>query len=181
MLRPSAFSAFKTLLFALLLIAPLSGLETHQATNQDELFKLLDGGFYGNYIMSSGDEVIVAEGDYICRPCYSDNNMYYLDGLYGTIRCATDDLGCKLSGEGSRGVMNVWDTAGGTLVLRSFSIHRGNFHYGGGGLRMRHHRRRGPGILQGHSNTFMVDGEERQPAERGQGKIEMSQRRTSGN
>ena len=87
MLRPSAFSAFKTLLFALLLIAPLSGLETHQATNQDELFKLI--GDYGNSIMTRGDEVIVAEGDYICGPCYSGvyNTMYFLYSLYGTVRC----------------------------------------------------------------------------------------------
>ena len=179
MLRPSAFSAFTTLLFALLLIAPLSSFETHQATNQDELFKLIGDG--DDSIMALGDEVIVAEGDYICGPCYVSYRMYELFNLYGTVRCASDDHGCKLSGEGSRSVIDVSGTSGGTLVLRSFSIHRGNFHYGGGGLRMRHHRRRGPGILQGHSNTFMVDGEERQPAERGQGKIEMSQRRTSGN
>ena len=80
MLRPSAFSAFKTLLFALLL-TPLSGFETHQATNQDELFKLIGAGV--NSIMPLGDEVIVAEGDYICGPCHTDNRMYYLASLYG--------------------------------------------------------------------------------------------------
>ena len=85
MLRPSAFLAFKTLLFALLLIAPLSGFETHQATNQEELFKLV--GDRDNSIMSLGDEVIVAEGDYICGPCRSVVLMYYLINLYGTVRC----------------------------------------------------------------------------------------------
>ena len=129
MLRPSAFSAFKTLLFALLL-TPLSGFETHQATNQDELFKLIGAGV--NSIMPLGDEVIVAEGDYICGPCHTDRRMYYLRGLYGTVRCATDNLGCKLSGEGSRRVMYVAGTAGRTLVLRSLHIHRGNYDYGGG-------------------------------------------------
>ena len=104
MLRPSAFSAFKTLLFALLL-TPLSGFETHQATNQDQLFNLISYG--GNSIMALGDEVIVAEGDYICGPCYGDGLMYFLRRRYGTVRCATDDLGCKLSGEGSRRVMEV--------------------------------------------------------------------------
>ena len=83
MLRPSAFSAFTTLLFALLLIAPLSGFETHQATNQDQLFNLISYG--GNSIMPLGDEVIVAEGDYICGPCYDDDDMYHLYGLYGTV------------------------------------------------------------------------------------------------
>ena len=85
--------------------------------------------------MALGDEVIVAEGDYICGPCYSDFSMYALNHLYGTVRCATDDLGCKLSGEGSRTVMWVDGTAGGTLVLRSFHIHRGNS-WAGGGLGM---------------------------------------------
>ena len=134
MLRPSAFSAFKTLLFALLLVSPLRGFETHQATNQDELFKL-KGDPWGNYKMPLGDEVIVAEGDYICGPCYNVDTMYRLNSLNGTVRCATDDLGCKLSGEGSRTVMVVDRTAGGTLVLRSFSIHRGSA-WRGGGLHM---------------------------------------------
>ena len=133
MLRPSAFAGLTTLLFALLLIAPLSGFETHQATNQDELFELIGDG--RNSSMALGDEVIVAEGDYICGPCNSDYDMYYLSSLYGTVRCATDDLGCKLSGEGSRQVMRVRGTAGGTLVLRSLSIHKGNYG-GGGGLYM---------------------------------------------
>ena len=137
MLRPSAFSAFKTLLFALLLIAPLSGFETHQTTNQDELFKLI--GDYDSF--GALGDVIVAEGDYICGPCH-DYTMYYLESLYGTVRCATDDLGCKLSGEGSRGVMSMYGTAGGTLVLRSFHIHRGNSdYYGGGGLYMANEER----------------------------------------
>ena len=129
MLRPSAFSAFKTLLFALLL-TPLSGFETHQATNQDQLFNLISYG--GNSIMALGDEVIVAEGDYICGPCYGDGLMYFLRRRYGTVRCATDDLGCKLSGEGSRRVIYVDGTAGGIVVLRSFRIYRGKYSEGGG-------------------------------------------------
>ena len=84
MLRPSAFSAFTTLLFALLLIAPLSSFETHQATNQDELFKLISNDY--NSIMAVGDEVIVAEGNYTCGPCNSDYRMYLLHYLYGTVR-----------------------------------------------------------------------------------------------
>ena len=51
MLRPSAFSGLATLLFALLL-TPLRGFESRQATNQDQLFKLI--GYGSNSIMALG-------------------------------------------------------------------------------------------------------------------------------
>ena len=82
--------------------------------------------------MSNGDDVVVKEGDYICGSCNSNGRMFWISGLYGKVRCERDNLGCKLDGEGSRQVMLVDGTGGGTLVLRGLHILRGNSVFGGG-------------------------------------------------
>ena len=88
--------------------------------------------YSGNAKMSNGDEVVATEGVYQCGTCYNSDRMYYISWLNGVIRCETDELECKLDGEGSRRVMMVDGTRGGTLSLRGFHIHRGVSSLGGG-------------------------------------------------
>ena len=116
----------------------LRKLTTFPVSDQDGLYHKISED--GNALMSDGDEVVAAEGVYQCGTCHGsgdyDSIMYYMQWLNGVIRCETDELECKLDGEGSRRVMNVYATAGGTLSLRGFHIHRGKNVYYGGGLYM---------------------------------------------
>ena len=84
--------------------------------------------------MSNGDEVVAAEGVYKCGTYHNSDEMYYISGLNGVVRCENDNLQCKLDGQGSRRVMVVdgWNSGGGTLSLRGFHIHRGSYLNGGG-------------------------------------------------
>ena len=58
--------------------------------------------------------------------------MFYIQNLYGKIRCVEDNLGCKLDAETSRMVIYVSGTARGTLTLRDLHILRESFSFGGG-------------------------------------------------
>ena len=110
-------------------------LTTYAVSGQDAFFNKISSGTdcsscpQGNALMSDGDELVAAEGVYqcgtcyhtppyglyICGACYADHVMNFITDLYGVIRCQNDDLECKLDGEGSRAIMQVWGTGGGTL------------------------------------------------------------------
>ena len=108
-------------------------LTTFPVSDQDGLYQKISTGCFqydssctqGSASMSDGDEVVAAEGVYQCGTCFDSDRMYSIYSLNGVIRCENDDLQCKLDGQGSRTVMFVDDTGGGTLSLRGFHIYRG--------------------------------------------------------
>ena len=65
-------------------------LTTFPVSDQDGLYHKISR--YGNALMSSGDEVVAAEGVYQCGTCDGRRRMYYIDGLNGVIRCENDNL-----------------------------------------------------------------------------------------
>ena len=83
----------------------------------------------GNSKMSANDVVLISDGIYSCGTFHGSDRMFCIEALYGKIRCVEDN---QLDGEGSRGVMHVDGTAGGTLTIRSIHFYRGRFDNVGG-------------------------------------------------
>ena len=108
----------------------LRKLTTFPVSGQDGLYNKISHN--GNAEMSNGDEVVASEGVYQCGTCYGSSLMYGINDFNGVIRCENDNLQCKLDGEGSRSVMSVDGTGGGTLSLRGFHIRRGSYSWAGG-------------------------------------------------
>jgi hypothetical protein len=88
----------------------------------------------GNSIMANGDTTLLAVGPYKCSegPCAGSSRMLYTDDLYGEIKCVEDNASCVLDGENARGVMRVYGTGSGTLILRALTFDKGDDNYGGG-------------------------------------------------
>lgn len=90
-------------------------------------------GENGNAIMANGDTIILAEKIYRCNTgsCESDK-MLDLEGLSGSMECASDTAGCTLDTQSSREVMRVLGTGGQKLTLRALTFKDGKDGWGGG-------------------------------------------------
>jgi len=87
----------------------------------------------GTALMTNGDTVVVASGNYAAGSAHNSLYMFRLDGLYGSIRCEADDLSCEFDGSGTKTVMVVDGTSGSLLELRSIVFTNG-YDIGGAGL-----------------------------------------------
>jgi hypothetical protein len=82
----------------------------------------------GNAKMANGDKTTVAIGTYkcsdgTCHDDYDDDEMLYLSGLSGTVRCADDNGQCVLDGEqGARRAMTVYGSGGLKLTIRALTF-----------------------------------------------------------
>ncbi|GMI01202.1 hypothetical protein TrST_g6997 [Triparma strigata] len=102
------------------------------ATGQSSFYNLISQN--GNNKMAPGGKVIVSVGTFKCGTCHSQDRMYYLSNMYGSIACeAVDEGGCVQDGESESGrVMVVQGTSGQTLMIRGLTFHRGSYSVGGG-------------------------------------------------
>ena len=88
----------------------------------------------GNSIMANGDTSILAAGPYKCSEgtCAASYTMLYTDDLNGEVKCVEDNASCVLDGENARGVMEVYGTGSGTLIIRALTFDKGYISMGGG-------------------------------------------------
>ena len=89
----------------------------------------------GNAKMANGDTTTVAIGTYKCSDgtCNDSDEMLYLSGLSGTVRCADDNGQCVLDGEqGARRAMTVSGSGGLKLTIRALTFKDAYAGKGGG-------------------------------------------------
>ena len=103
-------------------------LTTHLCPDQATFYNVVSR--HGNAKMANGDEAVLALGTWTCGEC--DSYMYFLNYLYGTIRCEQDNLGCIQDAESNIGVMDVKGMGVGEVMIRGIHFHRGTSPYGGG-------------------------------------------------
>ena len=102
----------------------------HDVSTQPALYDKISTN--GNRTVSNGDSVSLASGTYEAGLAHG-TSVFYLDGLYGNLRCTTDDLTCVITGSGTRRVMAISGSSGGLLELRSLVLSNG-FKSSGAGL-----------------------------------------------
>jgi predicted outer membrane repeat protein len=88
----------------------------------------------GNSIMANGDTAILAVGLYKGSEgtCAISSLMLATGDLNGEVKCVEDNTSCVLDGENQRGMIVVYGTGSGTLILRALTFDKGYSYVGAG-------------------------------------------------
>ena len=84
--------------------------------------------------MNKGDTVSLIAGTYVAGSAHDADTVFWLEGLFGNIRCELDNLVCAVDGSETRRVLRVTDTSGGVLELRSITFSNGRTSGNSGGM-----------------------------------------------
>ena len=83
----------------------------------------------GNNIVDNGDSVSVGEGSFSVEgPSWlkaTSDEVYYIDEIYFSLVCSGTLHTCVFDGSGSRTIMTIWGTGGGTMKLSGIHFFNG--------------------------------------------------------